>query len=550
MTVSSTVRKAGPFSGNGVTTVFSFTFKVFNPSDVRVVQTDPSGVESDLTVGFTIALHPDQDASPGGTVTFSSAPANGYKITLASQVLALQQTDLTGSGAFYPDVIEAALDRAVILLQQIAESVSRAITAPISGAGGGSLPSPSASNLIGWNASADGLQNYPPSDPSAFSAALGASTGSGLLGHIGALTGSVFRLVRDRLRDFVTVKDFGAKLDGVTNDAAAMTASAVAGTVVIPAGSYSLAALPSSYPNTTYVYDGTTTVGVYFEAPESSRTARRAQIAQIAGSHNGAEISGQYFGIRPSGSGTNGPTSADYGVTVSAVKRGWPTATTAGEIDGINVVVRNCSSGSGYQADAGGILVNVANVGAGYAVAVETQTSLIDTSGATIRQISTQIGVVDPVAGNYNGFYVQPSIISGTCAYMADSTATVGWTNFVQFFKSQSGARSAALTIDGAGQIEMFDVVAGQTASRVLRVANGSLAVLNAAKSGTVLSIDDSGNISINGVKVVGSRETGWTAGTGTPNKGAFAADTATAAQAAQRVLALEQALRAHGLIN
>lgn len=52
------------------------------------------------------------------------------------------------------------------------------------------------------------------------------------------------------------------------------------------------------------------------------------------------------------------------------------------------------------------------------------------------------------------------------------------------------------------------------------------------------------------GVQVVGAREAGWTAGTGTPNKGAFAADTATAVQAAQRVLALEQALRTHGLIS
>lgn len=49
---------------------------------------------------------------------------------------------------------------------------------------------------------------------------------------------------------------------------------------------------------------------------------------------------------------------------------------------------------------------------------------------------------------------------------------------------------------------------------------------------------------------LIGAKDTGWTAGTGTPNKGAFAADTATAAQAAQRVLALEQALLAIGLIS
>lgn len=54
----------------------------------------------------------------------------------------------------------------------------------------------------------------------------------------------------------------------------------------------------------------------------------------------------------------------------------------------------------------------------------------------------------------------------------------------------------------------------------------------------------------VGSTKVVGARETGWTAGTGTANKGAFTTGTATTADCAQRILALEQALRTHGLIN
>jgi hypothetical protein len=50
--------------------------------------------------------------------------------------------------------------------------------------------------------------------------------------------------------------------------------------------------------------------------------------------------------------------------------------------------------------------------------------------------------------------------------------------------------------------------------------------------------------------KVVGARDTGWTASTGTALKGAFATGTATLVQAAQRIKALEDAMRAHGLIN
>ncbi|EBN9033621.1 phage tail protein [Salmonella enterica] len=80
-------------------------------------------------------------------------------------------------------------------------------------------------------------------------------------------------------------------------------------------------------------------------------------------------------------------------------------------------------------------------------------------------------------------------------------------------------------------------------------------------------SLNVSGSYSVNGVKVTGPRQTGWTAATGTANKGAFNADltfavsdtyTQSEIQAIasaliaerQRTKALEDALRAHGLID
>ncbi|MNT63069.1 hypothetical protein D3C72_2008460 [compost metagenome] len=44
--------------------------------------------------------------------------------------------------------------------------------------------------------------------------------------------------------------------------------------------------------------------------------------------------------------------------------------------------------------------------------------------------------------------------------------------------------------------------------------------------------------------------DAGWTAGAGTPNKGAFDAATATTAETAARVLAIETALFALGLLS
>lgn len=83
--------------------------------------------------------------------------------------------------------------------------------------------------------------------------------------------------------------------------------------------------------------------------------------------------------------------------------------------------------------------------------------------------------------------------------------------------------------------------------------ASGSVTDLNSTGAvnprGGFLDLT-SGELRVSGTKVLGARDTGWSAGTGTPNKGAFAADTATAVQAAQRVLALEAMLRTQGVIN
>jgi hypothetical protein len=75
---------------------------------------------------------------------------------------------------------------------------------------------------------------------------LAASTGAALVGSIQTGTGAAARTVQAKLRDVVSVKDFGAVGDGLTNDYAAIVAAMAAvdtsggkgGTVFFPAGSY------------------------------------------------------------------------------------------------------------------------------------------------------------------------------------------------------------------------------------------------------------------------------------------------------------------------
>lgn len=136
MTISSQTREAGPFVGNGTTTVFPFAFKVFQASDLYVVRlVTATGVQSTLVSGtdYTVSINSDQNASPGGTVTLiGGALATGYTLTLTSLISYLQPTDLTNTGGFYPSVINDALDRLTIFVQQLISSLSRALKFPLS----------------------------------------------------------------------------------------------------------------------------------------------------------------------------------------------------------------------------------------------------------------------------------------------------------------------------------------------------------------------------------------------------------------------------------
>ena len=134
MTISSETRKAGPYTGNGSTTSFPFSFKVFTTADVLVVRTNTSGVETTLTLGtdYTVSLNSNQDSNAGGNVVLPTALTSGYLLTIGSKVAYLQQVDLTNQGGFYPSVINAALDKLTIFTQQLKEQLSRSAKLPIS----------------------------------------------------------------------------------------------------------------------------------------------------------------------------------------------------------------------------------------------------------------------------------------------------------------------------------------------------------------------------------------------------------------------------------
>ncbi|MFM0513097.1 glycosyl hydrolase family 28-related protein [Paraburkholderia sp. RL17-373-BIF-A] len=132
MTISNATRKAGPFVGNGASTVFPFTFKVFDKTDIKVLKLDSNGISTPLVLDsdYSVLLNPNQDSSPGGQITYPviGLPlAAGYQLVMLGDLPYDQETDITNAGGFYPQVIEDMVDRATIQIQQLEEITSRAI---------------------------------------------------------------------------------------------------------------------------------------------------------------------------------------------------------------------------------------------------------------------------------------------------------------------------------------------------------------------------------------------------------------------------------------
>ena len=137
MTINSTTRKTNVLVGNGNTATYPFAFKVFTDADVVVKKLEVStSIETTLTLGanndYIVTLNDDQNSNPGGSITLKSGGnnqnlASGFQLVITSAVQPLQGTDLTNQGGFFPEVINDALDKAIVLHQQQQDELDRSI---------------------------------------------------------------------------------------------------------------------------------------------------------------------------------------------------------------------------------------------------------------------------------------------------------------------------------------------------------------------------------------------------------------------------------------
>lgn len=118
MTISSTNNR-NTYAGNGATTVFAYTFKIFDDDDiiVQLKHTTTGAVTTQTkTTHYTVS---GVGSSAGGNITFVTAPASVYTIVLYRDMAALQEADYTEYDAFPAETHETALDKLTMLVQQL-----------------------------------------------------------------------------------------------------------------------------------------------------------------------------------------------------------------------------------------------------------------------------------------------------------------------------------------------------------------------------------------------------------------------------------------------
>lgn len=220
------------YDGNGSTQIFSVPFYFLDDTHL-VVQTATAGVATTKTLNTDYTVSGAGNEA-GGDITMLSAPAVGTKVYIYRQVPLTQLNAYVENTPFPAATQEKALDQLTMAAQQLYLAIQGALrlsaVSTIDGVSG-VLPEPAANEALGWNATVNGFQNISIPD---------AGTGTYVPGFTGAVAS---RLIADKLRESVSVLDFGADKTGVADSTAAINAavsavSAAGGEVFFPRGTY------------------------------------------------------------------------------------------------------------------------------------------------------------------------------------------------------------------------------------------------------------------------------------------------------------------------
>lgn len=229
MTISTTQNQMA-YVGDGVSTAFVFPFPFVATTDLKVFI---DGTEA--FAGFTVAGVAPTGGSgtfANGTITFNAPLPSLSELLIYCDPDLLQSMALPPNDPFPSKSVEKALDKLTLIIQRMFSKFGRSIVAP-DGETGPLLTLPSAAeragNLLGFDAFGNVMIIVAAAQSAtALAISLATQIGASLIGFIQAGVGAVLRTLQAKGRETVSVDDFGAVGDNVTDDSAAIIAAQTA----------------------------------------------------------------------------------------------------------------------------------------------------------------------------------------------------------------------------------------------------------------------------------------------------------------------------------
>jgi hypothetical protein len=218
--------------GDGTAPTISFTFRLLQDSDLTVyLVTLADGTLTLQTKDTDYTIDREEDGQ-GGTITMLDTVSAAYDILLLPNVEIIQSADLVPEGSFNESSVEDALDRAILVAQQLQRLIDRCVKFPLSDSSPTTELSSSAlraNKVLAFDGDGDLIflnnSDAGTADPLNFGNTSDPSLGDALLGVKQPFPSAGARTQHEKNQDVVTVADWLIKGDG--SDESALLALAM-----------------------------------------------------------------------------------------------------------------------------------------------------------------------------------------------------------------------------------------------------------------------------------------------------------------------------------
>lgn len=156
--VVSTTTPRNDYTGNGSTATYSYTFRIFDATDLLVVKTTTAGVATSLVypTDYTVT---GVNKNAGGTITLTAGNlASGESLVIKFNRTPRQSTDLRNQGSFFPETHESKFDELTRYIQSLHEIAARSIRQPDNEVGSTAktiLPASRANKFLAFDSSSN-----------------------------------------------------------------------------------------------------------------------------------------------------------------------------------------------------------------------------------------------------------------------------------------------------------------------------------------------------------------------------------------------------------